>query len=270
MKVVILCGGKGTRLREETEFRPKPMVEIGGRPILWHIMKIYAHYGLTDFVLCLGYRGSMIKEYFLNYESMVNDISIELGKSEGHIYYHNAHNENGFRVTLVETGLETLTGGRLKRIQQYVHDATFLMTYGDGLANIDIGKLIAFHNSHGKVATVTAVRPISRFGKLEIDDDGTVKHFQEKPLGDEWINGGFFVFNRKVFEYLDHESAFEQEPMRNLARDGQLKAFQHWGFWYAMDTYREYLYLNELWDKEQAEWQIWNQEKSTGKNAESL
>ncbi len=264
MKVVILCGGLGTRLREETEYRPKPMVDVGGRPILWHIMKIYAHYAFTDFVLCLGYRGSMIKQYFLDYESMVNDFSITLGRDEGHIQYHNSHDEKSFRVTLVETGPETLTGGRLKRVQQYIPDDTFMATYGDGLANIDIRKLLDFHFSHGRIATVTAVRPASRFGKLEIDSDGAVRQFTEKPLADGWINGGFFVFNRKVFDYLDYERALEQEPLRNLALDGQLKAFRHTGFWYAMDTYREYLYLNELWNKQQAEWRIWDSEKSTG------
>jgi glucose-1-phosphate cytidylyltransferase len=264
MKVVILCGGLGTRLREETEYRPKPMVEIGGKPILWHIMKIYAHYGFTDFVLCLGYRGSMIKQYFLNYESMVNDFSIILGRHEGQIQYHNAHEEKSFAVTLAETGLETLTGGRLKRIQQYITDDTFMMTYGDGLANINIPRLLEFHFSHGKVATITAVRSASRFGKLEIDGEGTVRQFSEKPLVDDWINGGFFVFNRGVFDYLGYDGALEQEPLRNLSRDGQLMAFRHTGFWYAMDTYREYLYLNELWNKQEAEWRMWDQEKSTG------
>jgi glucose-1-phosphate cytidylyltransferase len=270
MKVVILCGGLGTRLREETEYRPKPMVDVGGKPILWHIMKIYAHYGFSDFVLCLGYRGNMIKQYFLDYESMVNDFSIKLGKHEGHIQYLNAHEEKSFTVTLVETGLQTLTGGRLRRVQPYIPDDTFMMTYGDGLANVDIPRLVDFHFSHGKIVTITAVRPTSRFGKLEVADDATVKQFTEKPLAEEWINGGFFVLNRKVFDYLDSDGAFEQEPLRNLARDGQLKAFQHRGFWYAMDTYREYLYLNELWNKKQAEWRIWDQEKSTGKSVGSL
>jgi len=270
MKVVILCGGIGTRLREETEYRPKPMVDIGGKPILWHIMKIYAHYGYSDFVLCLGYRGSMIKEYFLNYESMVSDFSITLGKHEGQIQYHNAHEEKSFSVTLVETGLETLTGGRLKRVEKYIPDDAFMMTYGDGLADINLRKLVDFHFSHGKIATITAVHPTSRFGKMDIDGNGTVRQFSEKPLTEDWINGGFFVFNRKVFEYLEGDGAFEQEPLRNLTRDGQLKAFLHTGFWYAMDTYREYLYLNELWNKQHAEWRIWDQEMKTGKSAGSL
>jgi len=269
MKVVILCGGKGTRLREETEFRPKPMVEIGGRPILWHIMKLYAHYGFTDFVLCLGYRGSMIKQYFLNYESMVNDFSITVGKHEGQVQYHNAHEERSFTVTLVETGLETLTGGRLKRVEPFIPDGTFLMTYGDGLADINISKLVDFHFSHGKVATVTAIRPTSRFGKLEIDPSGLVRQFSEKPLVDEWINGGFFVFNRGVFNYLGYDGALEERPLERLAEEGQLMAYNHDGFWYAMDTYREYLYLNELWNKQQAKWRIWEQEKSTGTSGAS-
>lgn len=264
MKVVILCGGLGTRLREETEYRPKPMVEIGGKPILWHIMKIYAHFGFTEFVLCLGYRGSMIKQYFLDYESMVNDFSITLGEHEGRVQYHNAHEEKRFTVTLVETGLDTLTGGRLKRVEPHIPDNVFMMTYGDCLANIDVSKLVAFHCAHGKAATVTAVRPFSRFGRLDIEDIGLVRQFTEKPLADEWINGGFFVFNRSIFNYLGHDGALEQEPLRNLAADGQLMAFRHTGFWYAMDTYREYIYLNELWNKQQAEWRIWDQGKSTG------
>jgi len=261
MKVVILCGGLGTRLREETEYRPKPMVDVGGKPILWHIMKIYAHHGFTDFLLCLGYRGSMIKQYFLDYESMVSDFSITLGKHDGRIQYHNSHDEKSFTVMLVETGLETLTGGRLKRIQQYIPDDTFMVTYGDGLADIDVRKLVDFHRAHGKIATVTAVRPVSRFGKLDVASDGTVQEFSEKPLAEEWINGGFFVLNRKVFDYLDYDGAFEQEPLSNLARDRELMAYRHDGFWYAMDTYRDFLYLNDLWNRANAPWQAWAEKR---------
>ncbi|MGZ6322160.1 MAG: sugar phosphate nucleotidyltransferase, partial [Ktedonobacterales bacterium] len=190
MKVVILCGGKGTRLREETEFRPKPMVEIGGRPILWHIMKLYAHYGFNDFVLCLGYKGNMIKEYFLNYDAMLRDFTVSIGeRGRQNISFHDHEDTGNFVVTLADTGEETMTGGRLKRVERYVDDDTFLVTYGDGLADVNIADLVAFHHSHGKLATVTAVRPTSRFGLLELDEHGHVAQFREKPQMDEWING---------------------------------------------------------------------------------
>ncbi len=257
MKVIILCGGLGTRLREETEFRPKPMVEIGGRPILWHIMKTYAHHGLKDFVLCLGYRGNLIKEYFLNYEAMNNDFTISLGQAH-HITHHGRHAEQAFAVTLVDTGAETMTGGRVRRVQKYVDGDTFLVTYGDGVANIDIHKLLAFHKSHGKLATVTTVRPISRFGLIALDDAGHVTNFAEKPREDGWISAGYFVFNKRVFDYLDgDECILERTPMEQLVREGNLMAYQHDGFFYAMDTYREYQYLNELWAKGHAPWKVW-------------
>ncbi|MBI3669425.1 MAG: glucose-1-phosphate cytidylyltransferase [Acidobacteria bacterium] len=257
MKVVILCGGKGTRLREETEFRPKPLVEIGGKPILWHIMKIYAHFGFTEFVLCLGYRGYMIKEYFLNYTAQVNDFTIDLGDSGSSLQYHNDHEERNFKVSLVETGIETLTGGRLKRVEPYIEGKTFMLTYGDGLGDIDIHRLVEFHASHGKVATVTAVRPFSRFGGLELGDGGLVRRFREKPQIEEWISGGFFVFDRRVFEYLNLDGTLEQAPLARLAEDHQLMAYTHTGFWYAMDTYREYQYLNELWESRKVPWKVW-------------
>ncbi len=257
MKVVILCGGLGTRLREETEFRPKPLVEVGGRPILWHIMKLYAHYGFRDFVLCLGYRGQMIKKYFLNYEAMNNDFTICLGRQH-QISYHDAHGEQDFKVTLAETGAETMTGGRLKRVEKYVGDDTFLVTYGDGLADLDIRAIVDFHRAHQRVATITTVHPFSRYGVLELDEKGRVGEFIEKPQLQGWASAGFFVFNRKVFDYLEGDDCIlEREPLERLARDEQLMAYRHEGFFHAMDTYREYEYLNELWATSRAPWKAW-------------
>jgi glucose-1-phosphate cytidylyltransferase len=257
MKVVLFCGGQGTRLREETEYRPKPLVEIGGRPILWHIMKLFAHYHLRDFILCLGYKGNMIKDYFLNYEAMNNDFTIRLGKSN-QVIYHNMHNEQDFSVTLANTGLESMTGGRLKQVSKYIDDEIFMVSYGDGVADIDISKLIQFHQNHGKIATVTTVRPYSRFGILNINDHEKVLDFTEKPQIDGWASVGFFVFNREIFNYLGgSDCILEQEPLEKLALDGQLMAYRHHGFFYAMDTYREYKYLNELWDQNNAPWKVW-------------
>jgi glucose-1-phosphate cytidylyltransferase len=257
MKVVILCGGQGTRLREETEYRPKPLVEVGGRPILWHIMKTYAHHGLRDFTLCLGYRGNMIKEYFLNYEAMNNDFTISLGL-ESKLHFNGAHEEQDFRVTLADTGQETMTGGRIKRIRNYIDGDTFLVTYGDGLADIDITALLAFHKSHGKVGTITTVRPQSRFGILDTTDDGKVQRFSEKPQVDGWASAGFLVFNRALFDYIDADDCvLEREPLEKLAAEGQLMAYRHHGFFFAMDTYREYLHLNELWNSGKAPWRVW-------------
>jgi glucose-1-phosphate cytidylyltransferase len=258
MKVVILCGGQGTRLREETEFRPKPMVDVGGRPILWHIMKTYAQCGLRDFVMCLGYRGNLIKEYFLNYEAMNNDFTVSLG-SKSRISYHGAHEEQDFSVTLADTGPTAMTGARLKRVERFVDGDTFMMTYGDGLSDINFNALLEFHRSHGKLATVTTVRPPSRFGLLDVDDQGCVVHFAEKPQIDSWASAGFFVFDRRVFEYLDSsdECILEGDPMTRLADDKQLVAYQHSGFFFAMDTYREYMTLNELWASNRAPWRSW-------------
>lgn len=204
MKVVILCGGQGTRLREETEFRPKPLVEVGGRPILLHIMKHYAHHGFDDFVLCLGYRGNMIKEHFLNYEAMNNDVTVTLG-GQAAIHHHGAHDEAGYRVTLADTGQDTMTGKRIKLVQKYVDGDTFMVTYGDGLSDVDITALLAFHRQHGKLATVTTVKPISRFGVLDLDPAGRVRGFDEKPQIDGWINVGFFVFERAVFDHISDD-----------------------------------------------------------------
>lgn len=255
--VVILCGGKGTRLREETEYKPKPMIEIGGRPILWHIMKTYAHYGFRQFVLCLGYRGNVIKDYFLNYEAMTNDFTVHLG-ADSQIVYQNNHEEQGFQISLIDTGLGTMTGARIKRVQRYLTGDSFMVTYGDGVADIDISSLLAFHRAHGQIATLTATRPPSRYGVLDLTLDSHVAQFQEKVRND-WINGGFFVFQRAFLDYLDEspECVLEQYPLAQLARDGQLMAYQHEGFWMGMDTFREYEILNGLWDTHQAPWALW-------------
>lgn len=256
-KVVILCGGLGTRLREETEYRPKPMVDVGGRPILWHIMKTYAHYKFTDFVLALGYRGTFIKEYFLNYEAMNNDFTIGLGPKEG-MEFHDAHTEVGYKVTLSDTGADTMTGGRIKRLSRYVQNETFMATYGDGLMDIDLGKLMAFHRSHGKLATVTVVRPRSRFGIIDVSPENAVQSFAEKPVVGDWVNAGYFIFEPQVLDYIDNDATIlEREPLERLAREGQLMAYRHDGFFYAMDTYREYKELNELWSTGQAPWKVW-------------
>jgi len=258
MKVVILCGGLGTRLREETEFRPKPLVDVGGRPILWHIMKLYAHYGFREFVLCLGYRGNMIKEYFLNYEAMNNDFTICLGK-KSQIRYNDNHEEQDYFVTLAETGAESMTGGRVKRVQKYIgSESPFMVTYGDGVSDVDISKLLEFHRSHGKIATVTTFRPVSRFGILDINESNQVKNFIEKPKSDAWASAGFFVFENGIFDYLDGDQCvLEREPLERLAEKGQLMAYHHEGFFFAMDTYREYQVLNELWKSGDAPWKKW-------------
>ena len=257
MKVVILCGGLGTRLREETEFRPKPLVDVGGHPILWHIMKLYAHHGFRDFVLCLGYRGNMIKEYFLNYEAMNNDFTICLGR-ESRIEYNDNHQEQDFCITLADTGLETMTGGRLKRAQKYIPDDTFMVTYGDGVSDVDINKLVEFHKSHGKLATVTTFRPISRFGILDINSENQVQNFIEKPKSDAWASAGYFVFQRQVFDYLDGDQCIlEHEPLERLAAERQLVAYNHDGTFFAMDTYREFQILNDLRKSGQAPWKVW-------------
>ncbi len=257
MKVVILAGGLGTRLREETEYKPKPMVEIGGRPILWHIMKLYAAYHFTDFVICLGYKGDVIRDYFLNYEIRNRDFTVTLGTHKLEI--HNHHSENGWRVTLAETGIHTQTGGRLKRVGAYLDDGTFMMTYGDGVGNIDIARLLAFHKRQHKLATVTAVRPSSRFGELSIADD-TVTAFREKPqVEGGWINGGFFVFEPAVLDYIDTDSdKLEEHALEQLAAARELAVYQHTGFWQCMDTYREMSLLNDMWSSGEAPWKVWS------------
>jgi glucose-1-phosphate cytidylyltransferase len=256
MKVAILAGGMGTRLREETEYRPKPMVEIGGHPILWHIMKIYSHYGLTDFVICLGYKGAVIRDFFYNYRIRNCDFTVTLGAGTVEIY--DGHDEDGWRVTMAETGDKTMTGGRLKRISRYLGGRTFMATYGDGVANIDIARLSAFHQSHGKLATVTAVRPSSRYGELSIAG-GMVQLFREKPQVQEgWINGGFFVFEPQVLDLIEgDDETLETGLLMKLAQKRELAVYQHDGFWQCMDTYREMELLNSLWSENTAPWRMW-------------
>jgi glucose-1-phosphate cytidylyltransferase len=256
VKAVILAGGLGTRLREETEYRPKPMVEVGGRPIIWHIMKLLAHADIVEFVVCAGYRGDVIRDYFLNYEARTNDFTVHLGVRDS-IEYHGRHPEADWQVTVAETGAETMTGGRVKLVQRYVGDERCLVTYGDGLADVDISALLAFHESHGRLATVTTVRPLSRFGVMDLGDDGAVQRFREKPLTDDFVNGGFFVFEPRVFDYVDHDSVLEQEPLERLALEGELMAYRHEGFWQPMDTYREYTMLNDMWAANEAPWKVW-------------
>jgi glucose-1-phosphate cytidylyltransferase len=255
MKAVVLAGGVGSRLSEETQVRPKPMVEIGGKPILWHIMKIYSTYGVNDFVICLGYRGYMIKEYFANYYLHTCDVTFDIPRNEMKVHQSTAE---PWSVTLVDTGTETMTGGRLKRVLDYLEDEDFCFTYGDGLANINISDLLDFHRRQGTTATVTAVQPPGRFGAMEIDG-GQVKSFMEKPHGDgAWINGGFFVLSPAVRQYLgDDDTVWEREPLEQLAQHGQLSSYAHSGFWHPMDTLRDRSYLEDLWGSGKAPWKTW-------------
>jgi glucose-1-phosphate cytidylyltransferase len=256
MKVVILAGGFGTRLSEETDIKPKPMVEIGGKPILWHIMKIYSHYGFNNFVICLGYKGYVIKEYFANYFLHMSDVTIDLKNNKMEI--HNVKAES-WKVTLVDTGLNTMTGGRIKKIQSYIGNETFMLTYGDGVGNINIKELLDFHKKHGKYATLTAIQPSGRFGALDLNDS-EIKAFKEKPKGDgAWINGGFFVLEHQIFDYIEgDETIWEREPLENLAKDGQLMAYKHKGFWKPMDTLRDKRELEALWQSGNPPWKVWN------------
>jgi glucose-1-phosphate cytidylyltransferase len=257
MKVVILAGGHGTRLGEQTVVRPKPMVEIGSHPILWHIMKIYSYYGYNDFVILLGYKGYLIKEYFANYLLHQCDCTVDLRDNKINIINSSAE---PWSITLLETGLNSMTGGRIKACQKYIGDEPFFLTYGDGVADIEIDKLATFHQFHGKVLTMTAVRPAGRFGIIDITDKGEVTSFTEKPKeGGGWINGGFFVCSPKVFEYIprDSQCVFEQGPLENLARDSQLVAHRHFGFWRCMDTMREKTELEDLWNSGNAKWKVW-------------
>lgn len=255
MKVVILAGGLGSRLAEETEVKPKPMVEIGGRPILWHIMKHYAHYGFKEFVIALGYKGEIIKDYFVNYHKLSHNLTISL--AGGEVTVHEGGTEDWI-VHLLDTGLHTQTGGRVKRAAQFIGNETFMLTYGDGVCNLDLHDLLNFHRSHGKLATVTAVRPPSRFGGIAFNGN-LVAHFEEKPqIGEGWINGGFFVMEPGVSNYIDgDEAAWEREPMERLAADGQLVAYRHKGFWQCMDTMRDIRLLEKLWERGKAPWKVW-------------
>lgn len=258
MKVVIFAGGLGTRLAEETEVRPKPMIEIGGKPILWHIMKIYSHYGYNDFVICLGYKGFYIKQYFMDYFMHNSDMTIELNSNKLDIHFTQTES---FRVTLIDTGLNTKTAGRLKRVQKYVGDEDFMLTYGDGVSDVDIHALVKFHQSHGKIATLTAIQPEARFGGLEIAEDGLISIFKEKPRGDgRWVNGGYFVLSPRVFDYLEEGSddiMWEDAPLDALSRRGELMAYQHNGFWKCMDALRDKVELEELWQSGRAKWKVW-------------
>lgn len=257
MKAVILAGGLGTRLSEETDLKPKPMVEIGGKPILWHIMKTYSAHGVNDFIICCGYKGYIIKEYFANYFLHMSDVTFDM--KDNSMKVHQNHAEP-WKVTLVDTGENTMTGGRLKRVKDYVKDEeAFCFTYGDGVGDIDITQLIKFHKVHGKLATLTATRLPGRYGALKFGRDDSVERFQEKPQGDgSWINGGFFVLSPKVIERIDKDSiTWESEPLNGLAKDGELIAFKHEGFWQPMDTLREKNLLNELWNSGGAPWKIW-------------
>lgn len=255
MKAVILAGGLGTRLSEETVMKPKPMVEVGDKPILWHVMKLYSAHGIKEFVICLGYRGYMIKEYFANYFLHNSNVTFDLVENQMEI--HNSQSEP-WKVTLVDTGHSSMTGGRVKRIAPHI-DGTFLLTYGDGVGNINITQSIDFHKTHKKLATMTVVQPMGRFGAVERNPEGQVTHFQEKPMGDGgWINGGFFVLEPEVFNYIkDDSTIWEQDPMKNLSRDGQLFAYEHKGFWQPMDTLRDKTYLDKLWQEGEAPWKIW-------------
>ena len=260
---MILCGGIGSRLQEETEFRPKPMLEIGGRPILWHIMKSYASHGFREFILCLGYKGHIIKDFFLNYQAYQADFTIELGNGRQIEYHSNGRGRpEDWKITLAETGLNTMTGARVAKAGKYIEGNLFCLTYGDGLGDIDLSKLLEFHRKHGKIGTVTGVRPPGRFGELEVDREGTAVGFNEKPQVTEGlINGGFFVFHRKFLEkYFDGRDnlVLEQEPLQRLAKDKQLAVYPHAGFWQPMDTYREFKLLNDLWNRGKAPWKIWN------------
>lgn len=262
MKTVILCGGYGTRIRDVADNIPKPMIPIGGLPIVWHIMKNYSHWGHKDFVLCLGYKAQSIKNFFLNYESSTRDFTIQLGKGKGDgIVYHTDSGEFDWSVTLADTGLNTMTGGRVRNVKKYLeNEDMFMLTYGDGVSNINIDELIKFHKSHGKVCTVSGVRPPGRFGELEINSNREVTGFNEKPqAGGGLINGGFFVCNKNFFDYLDGDNSLvlEKEPMNRLVKDSQLMIYEHEGFWQPMDTYREYSLLNELYETNKAPWVLW-------------
>jgi glucose-1-phosphate cytidylyltransferase len=256
MKAVILCGGKGTRMREETEYRPKPLVLIGGKPILWHIMKLYSYYGINDFILCVGYKGEMIKEYFMEMYWRNNDFTLHTD-GKGKIDYHSNEKEN-WNITIVDTGLDTMTAGRLKLIEKYIDEDEFFMTYGDGLSDININKLLEFHKSKNKIATLTGVYPISSFGVMEVEN-GIVKAFKEKPVLKDMVNGGYMVLNKKVFDYFPAEDCFfEGKPLVSLAEKSQLAVYEHNGFWKAIDTFKDIEYINKLLDKSEKSWVVWD------------
>lgn len=257
MKVVILAGGFGTRISEESHLKPKPMIEIGERPILWHIMKIYSSHGFNDFVICLGYKGYCIKEYFAHYFLHESDVTFDFRNSNERMVHH--HSAEPWQVTLVNTGIETMTGGRVKRVKEYIGNEPFLLTYGDGVADVNIAELVNYHKNHGRLATVTSIQPAGRFGALELDNDNLVHGFKEKPKGDgAWINGGFFVMQPEVIDYIaGDDTVLEKEPLEGLAREGQLVSYKHSGFWQPMDTLRDKIHLEELWKTGTAPWKVW-------------
>ena len=255
MKTVLLAGGLGTRLREETEIKPKPMAIIGNHPILWHIMKLYSENNFNDFVICAGYKGEVIKEYFKNFQDLQSDLTIKIGE-ELAIKRHYVSQDN-WNVTISDTGKDTPTGGRLFRIQKYLGGERFMCTYGDRLSNVNLNELLRFHLEHGKIATLTAVRPPSRFGQVKVDEKNSVTRFEEKPAGNNWVNGGFFIFEPEVFNFINANSVLEDDVLTSLAKIGELKAFKHDEFWQPMDTYREFTLLNQMWDQEEAPWKIW-------------
>jgi len=257
MKVVILAGGYGTRISEESHLRPKPMIEIGGRPILWHIMKIYSSYGFNDFIICLGYKGYYIKEYFAHYYLHESDVTFDFRNDNQYVTHE--HTAEPWKVTLVNTGIDTMTGGRLKRVQKYLGNEPFMLTYGDGVGDVDLGRLLEFHRKHGKAATVTSVQPGGRFGALDLGHNNQVNGFQEKPKGDgAWINAGFFVFGPEVFDYIEGDSTIlEREPLEGLASNKELMAYKHNNFWQPMDTLRDKNHLEDLWKEGKAPWKLW-------------
>ena len=261
MKVVILCGGQSTRIRDVAEDLPKPMIPIGGRPILWHIMKYYAQSGFNEFVLCLGYKGQVIRDFFLNYEAHTKDFTLTLGAREKAIHFHSDHAESGWKITFAETGLQAMTGARVYRIRKYLeNEPHFFLTYGDGVGNVDLKRLLAFHQEQGKIMTVSAVRPPGRYGELMGDSSHRVTEFNEKPQATGGrISGGFFVCRSEIFEYLSNSDdlVLEESPMRQLVQDGQMMMFDHDGFWQPMDTYRDYLLLSRLWEQGKAPWAVW-------------
>ena len=256
MKVLILAGGYGTRISEETTIRPKPMVEIGGKPILWHIMKIYSHFGFNDFVILAGYKGYYIKEYFANYFLHQSDVTFDLANNQMQVHKNTSE---PWKVTILDTGIDTMTGGRIKRAKEYINNETFMLTYGDGVANVNINELVKFHQNHGKALTLTSIQPEGRFGALEIGENNQVHKFREKPKGDgSWINGGFFVCEPQVLDYIEGDTTiFERHPLESLANDGEIFTYQHTGFWKCMDTLRDKNQLNEYWDTKSAQWKVW-------------
>jgi glucose-1-phosphate cytidylyltransferase len=256
MKAVLLAGGLGTRMREETEFRPKPMVEIGGKPVLWHIMKVLGTQGITEFIICAGYKGDQIKRYFFNYRLENMDFTLRLGDGSQTVF-HGTHEESNWSVTVVDTGPDTNTGGRILAVRDFVGDEPFLVTYGDGIADVNIAELTSFHATHGKSATMTTAKPNSRFGVVETDANSLVTNFREKPVLEDWVNIGYFIFNHDVFKHLSPESVLEEQPLNELSNSSNLFAYRHNGFWQPMDTYREAVSLNQLWASGDAPWKVW-------------